>query len=122
VVYGSDDILLVSIIINHAIPRLLVGEDQLVHERLEHVQNKLDLFMIFLRFISIPFETFKFFEQALGAHELVLGLDPLLRRVIEIVIYEVSYLINLIEIVLFFHTGAFARQKLIVGDLRHIDL
>lgn len=57
-VYGSDDILLVSIIINHAIPRLLVGEDQLVHERLEHVQNKLDLFMIFLRFISIPFETF----------------------------------------------------------------
>lgn len=105
---GSDDILLVSIVINHAIPRLFVGEDKLVHERLEHVQNKLDLFMIFLCFISFPFETLKFFEQALGAHELVLGLDPLLRGMIQIIIYEVGYLVNLIEIVLFFHTGAFA--------------
>lgn len=35
---GSDDILLVPIVINHAIPRLLVGKDQLVHQRLEHVQ------------------------------------------------------------------------------------
>lgn len=78
--------------------------------------------MTFLRFISFPIQTFEFLEQALGAHELVLGLDPLLRRVVQIIIHEVGYLVDLIEIVLFLHAGAFARQKLIVRHLRHIDL
>ena len=99
-IHRCEHILLIPIIIDHTIPLVFVYEHALV-DWLEHVSNEFDLLSRLTLRLTLHDGFTELMDEAASAHQLILGLDPVLSWVAQVVVYEISNFVNLGQVIFF---------------------